>query len=126
MGVISVTRTRPDNQKQIRFKLNMYSANCVAAIIYEYKEKDEETGKVHNMYQFFGFWNDLDHLKRCLGLMKSYDGTCTNLYNGTEDWDNWTKLKLNTYYPEMIKVAALFAKAGHKVELYYKEPKGGK
>lgn len=123
MGVISVTRTRPDNQEQIRFKLNIYKANCVAAVVYEFKQKDEETGKIHNMYNFWTFWNNLNHLKRCIGLIKDYNGNYSNLYNGSVDSDKWVKLKLNAYYKEMLTVASLFAKAGYKVEIYYEEPK---
>lgn len=123
MGVISVTRTRPDNQEQIRFKLNMYSANCVAAVVYEFKQKDEETGKIHNMYNFWTFWNDMNHLKICLGLKKDWQGKKNNLYDGSYDMDCWTKIKLNKYYTEMLEVGSLFAKAGFNVEYYYKEPK---
>lgn len=123
IGTISVERTMPDTGAKERFKLNIYSANCVGAVIYEFKEKNEETGKVRNMYRFWCFWGDLKHLKRCLGLIKNYDGKYSNLYNGSVSWDNWIKLKLNVYYKEMLTVAGLFAKAGHKVEIYYKEPK---
>ena len=122
MGEVSVERTVPDTGKKIRFKLNMYSANCLAAVIYEFKEKDNDN-KVHNMYRFWCFWNDIKHLERCLGLRKDYDGDHKNVYNGSVDWDNWKKIKLNVYYKEMLAVAGAFAKAGHKVELYYKEPK---
>ena len=120
MGEITVVRKLPDN-KTLKFKLNLYSANCVAAIIYEFKEQDPETGKMHDMYNFFGFWNDIDHLKRCLGLKKNYDGEKVDLYDGVHGIDNYIKIKLNTWYKEMIKVGALFAQAKHKVELYYKE-----
>lgn len=122
MGEVTVVRQWKAEDKPIKFKLNLYSANCVAAVIREYKEVDE-AGKKHNMYQFWCFWNDLDHLKRCLGLIKNYDGKKDNLYDGHDDIDHWVKIKLNIYYPEMVKVGALFAKAKHRVELYYKEPK---
>ena len=123
MGTILVERTMPHDGTKKRFKLNIYNANCVGAVIYEWKQKDEETGKVHDMYQFWGFWSDLKHLKRCLGLIKDYNGNYSNLYNGSVDSDNWVKLKLNVYYKGMSKIARLFAKAGYKVEIYYKEPK---
>lgn len=93
-----------------KFKVNIYSANCLGALIYDFR--DEETKK--SMYQFVGFWYDETHLKRCLGLVKGYD----NHYK-----DTIAKIKLNTYYKDSCKIAPLFAKAGFKVELYYKEPK---
>lgn len=123
MGVITVMRTLPHTGEKIRFKLNMYSANCVAAIVHEFKEKDKETGQTKNMYTFWTFWNDIKQLERCLGLRKDYEGQYNDLYNGEHDWDNWTHIKLNVYYKEMLKVGELFAKAGHKVTLYYEEPK---
>ena len=98
------------NLKNQKYKLNIYKANCLGAIIYEYK--DTETKE--NMYRFSHFWNDLTHLKKCLGFFKKED----NLYN-----DFLVKISLNTYYKDSIKIAELFAKAGFKVELYYKEIK---
>lgn len=96
-----------NNQK---YTLKIYKANCLGAIIYEYK--DNETKE--DMYRFSHFWNDEKHLKRLLGLVKKED----NLYN-----DFLIKIKLNTYYKDSIKIAELFAKTGFKVELYYKEIK---
>ena len=70
------------------------------------------------MYQFVTFFNDLNHLKRCLGLLKCWDGTTSNLFKNVI-----LKVKLNTYFKDCIKMAELFAKGGIKVELYYKEIK---
>jgi hypothetical protein len=38
------------------YKVNLYQANCLGALIYEYKEDGKD------MYRFMGFWNDLAHL----------------------------------------------------------------
>ena len=88
----------------------------MAVILYEYK--DEKTKK--NMYMFHGFWDDIDHLKRCMGIVgKDTD----NLY------DCVVNLKLNIYFlpKEWYKIADLFTKyTKAKVELYYKKPKEGK
>lgn len=100
-----------DNKKYI---VNLYEANCLGALIYEYK--DQKSKK--NMYQFMGFWNDESHLKRCLGLTKNYDNTKENIYK-----DIILKIKLNTFYKDSIKIAQHFVKVGIKVELYYKEIK---
>lgn len=93
-----------------KYKLNIYEANCLGALIYEFKD---ENGKA--MYQFYGFWNDIKHLKNCLGLSREYKD---NLYKGV-----MLKIKLNTFYKDCIKIATYFAKANIKVELYYKEIK---
>ena len=123
MGTILVGRAMSHGGTKKRCKLNIYRANCVGAVIYEWKQKDEKTGKAQDMYQFWGYWNDLNHLKRCIGLIKDYNGNYSNLYNGSMDSDKWVKLKLNVYYREMLTVARLFTKAGYKVEIYHKEPK---
>lgn len=108
-GVITWRNSKNDKK---RFKVNLYQANCLGALIYEYKEDGKE------MYRFIGFWNDLDHLKRCLGLKKTYDNFLENIYE-----ENIVKIKLNTFYKDSVKIADLFARAGFKVELYYKEIK---
>lgn len=113
MGTITVSQKLPAGGPESTYKVNMYSANCTAALIYEYKDK--ETHK--NMYQFWGFWNDIQHLKNCLGMSKGHN---SNIY--AEKHCKIVKIRLNTYYKEMIKVAELFAKTGVKVELYYENP----
>jgi len=50
------------------YTLNVYSGNCLCVLTYEYIEKDVEK------YTFHGFFNDLDHLKICVGLKKDYNG----------------------------------------------------
>lgn len=116
IGEISVRREEKKDEF-INFKLNIYSGNCLAIVLYEFKDSETKESK----YNFWCFWNDLQHLKRCLGLKKGYN----NLFKD-EGSDNWTKIKLNTYYSQSIKMADLFAKAGHKVELYYKPFKAKK
>lgn len=110
-GIIT-WKSEVDNKK---YRVNLYQANCLGALIYEYK--DQETNK--NMYSFMGFWNDETHLKRCLGLTKNYDNKKENIYK-----DIILKIRLNTYYKDSLKIAEYFAKANIKVELYYKEIKG--
>lgn len=109
MGV--VVWNNSNTEKVERVNLNLYKGNCLGVIIHDYK--DEETKE--KMYQFVSFWSDINHLKRCLGLQKSYDGSKENIYKNLI-----LKVKLNTYYKDCIKIANLFSEAGIKVELYYK------
>ena len=109
-----VVEQKPNENVSQKFKVNIYQANCLGALIYDFKDK--ETKK--DMYNFWGFWNDESHLKKCLGLTKNYDGKKENIYDG---WQKITKVVLNTYYKDYTKIASNFAKAGIKVELYYKE-----
>lgn len=112
----SMTLRGRENQK---YKVNIYRGNCLGALIYEYKQIDENNKKV-DMYQFFGYWNDENHLKRNLGLSKNFDGNKDNIYA------DLVKLDLNTYYESSWKIAQLFVKAlGNKtkINLYYKPEK---
>lgn len=114
IGEITLSQRDGNNpSKKNYFKINMYSANCVAALIYEFKDPVTKTEK----YQFFGFWNDLKHLKNCLGLSA---GHTVNIYN--QEHNCFEKVSLNIHYKEMLKVAELFAKAGIKVDLYCSDP----
>lgn len=112
-GVMYFKQSHP-TAGDFKFKVNIYGANCLGALIYDYK--DEETKK--DMYEFFGFWGNLEHLKNCLGLKKGYN----NIYND-KGFQVVLKVKLNTYYKNYLKIAECFSKAGIKVELYYKEIK---
>lgn len=92
--------------------VNVYEGNCLCVMIYNFKSN----GKA--VYDFWGFFNDECHLKKCIGLSKNYDGKIINIYK-----DEWQKWKLNTYYKQSLNIAKLLTKAGFKVELYYKEIK---
>ena len=118
LGTMTLVQSRPDTKEKHSFKITLYTANCLAALLYEYK--DTETKK--DMYRFWGFWNDAKHLSNCLGLTGEYKGN--NLYNDPDGNGVITKIKLNMYFKkDALKIAELFATAGHKVELYYKEIK---
>lgn len=92
-----------------KFTVNVYQANCLAALVYEENEE-------HKNYEFWSFFNDIDHLKLCLGLKKDYTGTCENIYK-----DTFVKWKLNIFFKEALTIAKWIAKAGYPVEIYYKE-----
>lgn len=99
----------------MKFKVNLYHANCLCAGIYEYK--DPESDKT--LYQVYSFFLDVNHMKRCLGLTNN----TYNLFDGKNGCDKWVKIKLNTYYKECMTMAPILTKAGFKVELYYKVPR---
>lgn len=102
MGEISCQRG------ETKYKLNVYSGNCLAVFVYHYTQNGEP------YYTMHGFFNDAEHLKRCLGLVKDHD----NIYG-----DEWKKWKLNTYFKDSLTLAKWLTKAGYKVELYYEEIK---
>ena len=90
-----------------KYKLSVYSGNCMCVMVYHYKENGEK------YYICHGFFNDEIHLKKCLGLVKGHEPI---------DYE-WVKWKLNTYFKDSLKLANLLTKAGYKVELYYEEIK---
>lgn len=58
-------------------KCEIYQANCLFAIVYEKSV-------------LFGFFSDLEHLKRCLGLRKGYDNICQDMYKNFTFYDTTT------------------------------------
>lgn len=92
--------------KKVTFKVNIYEGNCLGALIYDYKD---ESGK--DMYNFWGFWNNIEHLRSCLGISKKYKGK--NLYKGEVK-----EIRLNINYKDSAKIAEAFAKSGIKAVLY--------
>ena len=99
-------------QNKQEYTLNVYLANCLCVLVYEY-EKD---GKRH--YEYGGHFNDLQHLKVCIGLKKDWQGKYENIYKNL-----WVKWKLNTFYKETFSIAKTLTQAGFAVELFYREIK---
>lgn len=142
MGEMVFENQHPDFEKQIKsgevdalFSVNIYEANCLGALIREFVDDEEldENGKPKEKYTFWGFWNDLEHFKNCMGQGKRGSGYS----DGKTVYDAWYKLvkaRLNTYYNykyyrdtnRILKMAECFTKAGIEVELYYEEPKEDK
>lgn len=113
--------TGEDKMKTVtrKFKVGLYGGNCLAACIYRYKEVNKETGKKEGYYTFCGFWNDIEHLKRCLDVKHNHK---ENIYGKEYSSNDYIEsIHLNVFYPEMLKVGKLFAEAGIKVILYYKK-----
>lgn len=87
--------------------VDIYDGNCLCVFIHRYICGDRK------MYDFYGFINNLDHLKNCIGITKGQD----NMYR-----DIWSNIKLNTYYKQSLKMAKWLTKAGFTVTLYYRKP----
>lgn len=105
-------------------KVSIHSANCLCAFVYHYT-KTTENGNKEKWSQLVIFISDLEHAKLCLGLKASKwdkDKKKSCIYTHKEI----KKLRFNTYYKDMAKLGELWAKAGFKVELYYKAPKQAK
>lgn len=132
------------NQKVVKtevrkFKINIYSGNCLGVCIYEFKAPandpcnvDPKTGKpkIISKYMFCGYWNDIKHLENMLGL-RPKDGCDKNCYSKKENPEDYMEsIRFNTYYSyhmkEFKKVIEAFTKSGIKVSFYYKEPKEDK
>lgn len=143
-----ITVEQEINQKTFKFKVDIYEANCLFAVIYRFKSADNPNEEglifedannfknknkpVKEWFQVYAFFNDLKHLKRCLPLFNCRidpKGDSEESKLRASSIDTWTKIKLNTWFNsknspcDTMKVAEVLAKAGFKVELYYKEPK---
>lgn len=91
----------------LKFDLSIYNGtNCLCVIVYEFEEEGKEK------YNFWTFFNDLEHAKRCLGVEKNYAGEYSNAFK-----DEWKSITLDSKFKESWKLAKIFSKAGFNVEL---------
>ena len=62
------------------YVINVYKGNCLCVFTHNYAEDGKK------LYDFYGFMNDVEHLKRCIGLAKDYEGNFHNIYK--DIWKN--------------------------------------
>ena len=119
VGEISVLQKAP-NCEDIILKFDIYNANCLGCWIYDLP---------NNEYEFEGFFGDESHMKRHLGLMKSYDGTksnCCDFYkgsNGKEYGHKWIEVRLDCSWINTQKWVRNLIKANIRVVIddYYRK-----
>lgn len=90
------------------YKLNIFGGNCLCVITYIYKQV--ETGR--RMEQLVNFYVDESHIKNIIKEYKTLNPV-----------ENIKSVYLNTYYKQSFILAKHLSKSGHKVVLYYEEPK---
>ena len=97
--------------KRVIARVNIFGGNCLCVFTLWYT--DEKTGK--QMERLMSFFIDENHLKRYVknGNKVLPVKSCSSIH-------------LNTYYKESFTLAKYFTKEGHKVTMYYKEPKESK
>ena len=97
--------------KRVIARVNIFGGNCLCVFTQWYT--DEKTGK--QMESLMSFYIDENHLKRYVknGNKALPVNSCSSIH-------------LNTYYKESFTLAKYFTKEGHKVTMYYKEPKESK
>lgn len=110
MGELVIEMNTCEGKKT--YTRNIYRANCLFAVISEWYD----TVKAQEMYEVHYFFEDADHLKRCLGLKKNHEGEKYDMYANC-----FVSMRLNTFFKESITIAKLFTRAGHEVTLYYEE-----
>lgn len=104
---------RGEGARAHSFRVYFYASNCLACLASDFYREDIKDGKkvVVRDHTFWGFWNDQQHLDRCLK---------DKLYNDESLDGHVSLVKINVFEPEMLKVARAFAKHGFKVQVYYK------
>lgn len=111
IGEIVYKGEPPYNKKRI------YQGNCLGVIgVFDNPSPCNDLEKP-GWVVYGEFWNDLDHLKNCLGLNKK-EGYSDNLYADV------VKVRLNTFYRDEDKkefdaMCRLFMEAHVTLELYY-------
>lgn len=97
------------------WKLEMFGGNMMCCFIYRYRK--EENGKMEKYYNFFTWFNDIDHAKRVLK-----DTYLEDLAFGEHKVRKVRLCVSSKEYPEsnkeMLKLAKILAQMGYKVEVY--------
>ena len=107
MGEMTIAQIQDGEKK--KFKINIYTANALAAFVHDYYWTETETEKKHHDQMLYSFFADTAHAKR----IQKHDG---KLF-----YDEVVNIKLNTFYKESITLIKLLTKCGYKVTAYYKE-----
>ena len=111
LGTIHCERVIKGGEEKITFDLQIYKGtNCWCVVVNEFKENGKE------LYNFWTFFNDIAHAKRCLGISKSWDGKKENIFK-----DEWKKVTLNGNFKDAWKLAEIFFNAGLKIKINNKE-----
>lgn len=108
LGVMTIRRGKSCFKIQIR-----RGGNCLAVFIHVRKMVKGERGYEKGMYMhsLYLFYNNEEHIKRCI---KEYGDMLD---------DEVVSVRLNTYYKESFVLARYMTRCGHKVTLYYQDPK---
>lgn len=108
LGVLKVRHGENCFKIQIR-----RGGNCLAVFIHVRKMVEGEYGyeKGKYMHSLYLFYDNEEHIKRCI---KKYGDMLD---------DEVVSVRLNTYYKESFVLARYMTRCGHKVTLYYQDPK---
>ena len=85
-GEITMVQTYPDEEDQ-KYTISLYKGNAYLIMLHEY-ERTPGT----EAYEVFGFFNDKQHMRACLGLEKKR-GYTSNIYE--TPYQRFTKLRIN-------------------------------
>lgn len=103
-----------DTEHKQHWKLDMYGGNMMCCFIYHFVNEQNE-----KMYNFFGFFNDIEHAKRVLKSDNKY------FHSLTMGNHVFRKIRLHVTSKEykysnkeMLQFGKLMAEYGYKVELY--------
>ena len=114
-GEITMVQTYPDEEDH-KYKISLYKGNAYLIMLHEY-EKTPGT----EAYEVFGFFNDKQHMRACLGLEKKR-GYTSNIYE--TPYQRFTKLRINkARYKHTQELVSAFAEAFRdiQIEVYTEE-----
>lgn len=109
LGEMTIVQQHDD--KQVRFKIQIRRANCLAAFIHVSKNPESKGKDDRCIHTLYCFWVDQAHVNNILKEQGSLFG------------DEIKSVKLNLFYKESGKLVKIFTKAGYKVTCFYKQEK---
>ncbi len=108
-GEITLVQMHPGEEDR-EYRIDLYQGNAYLIMIHEYT--DERRGDV---YELFGFFNDKQHMKNCLGLNKK-GGYASNMYE--TPYQKITNLRINkAKYRHTSELVATFTEAFKNIQI---------
>lgn len=114
-GEITMLQQLP-NEESKSYTIDLYEGNAYLIMIHEFTDESGD-----DRYELFGFFNDKEHMKNCLGLNPK-KGYSENIYN--TEFNRFTKLRLDkTKHRRAKEIITAFAAAFDEIsiELYSEE-----
>ena len=111
-GTMTIRQKQEDGTTNT-YKLQFRASNALACLIEVTPAEKKEGEKQMYYHRLIWFACDMQHLRN----MANNEGGLKSYFSGD------LKARLNIYYKENETLLRYFAKAGIKVEAYYKEPK---
>lgn len=115
IGTFTLVQQRKDEDKPLKYKIQIRKANCLMCAIHVHKIENPENPKMYWHHDLVMFFHDEQHLKNCIKNVGKKD-FFENMFSG-----KLANIKLNLFHKECNTLLKYMVHDGLKVKCYYKE-----